>query len=181
MKKTCSLKLINCGLADSHVFVNLKGFTKGTTIDEIKKIMEVDTVIRTIAVRSHEKLVFTDEIEVVEENKNACKVLLHFQRVIKPYDQLEECSISHSFGPEHLKAKLSSVADYREAASIGAEYAVQEGIPALKIIFMDHQNKEGVARIVNHRIYKKVSPTNTKLVERFVNNTGCLLMKNIAG
>lgn len=176
-KKTHSLELVTCGIneEESYIFAELKNHKPGIGIPDIQKIREVSDVINTIPIKAHEKIAF-GTLEVAPQQAGIACIKIPFETKVLTYEELPFAQTGYNFGIEELKEKLSNVENYIEAAVIGAEYISTHEIAALKITYFKKSGQEGVVKIINHKIYKKILPTNTTLVERVV-PPDCLLIK----
>lgn len=175
MNRTHSFRVISCGLDEqaSAIYAKITGFTESTSVSDIQKINQVAGIIGTLGVRCHEKLVF-DPIEVIERKKKTSHIVLPFKKMVLPFEELPFTLLSHC--SDEFQKELTGI-ERTEAAFVGARYAVEREHPAVKVIFFKQNSQEGVLRVLNYNLYKKISPADTKRIEKFIGTTGCLLMK----
>ena len=154
--------------------INIKGEIPQNLNDLLTKFQEVKDVLSTLTLKAWEKIVITGT-EVVRKIKNFIQIVLTFKKEPIPFRELSFHGISHT-GNEEVNLRLRQT-NREGAAQTAAEYALRNELPAVTARYK-HGVVESFVKVVNYNIYKKdIRPGQISVFERFVGQTGCLLLR----
>ena len=173
-KENRQISNIKCQLLQPNTFcltLTLKGGMP-EKVDYLKDLKQVRDVIEAFGLKFWEKLVIV-ETRIAGQVKKFIKLVLTIEKTIPAYEELPFFCLNHK-GDSDTSKKLRAT-NLTDASIVAAEYAVKNDLAAVTA-FYTQGNHEGMVRIVNFNIYKKLARADRK-VEKFIGKTGCLLLK----
>lgn len=165
------LRLLRCELNGTESLkINVRGKMPENPIEVVKNFEQVKDVISTLALRMWERLTFT-KADIVKQKRDIYQISIATKKEVIPIEDLPSAGISYTDpGRTNLTNRI-------DAAILAAEHAVENDLPLVVARYKQGQY-EGLVKVLNYNLYKKgINPGNTKVFEKFVNKTGCLLFK----